>query len=178
MFKRDNLIIDLLVWTPLPCVDENFLPIPLGNPMMTRLILTIPFKKSLLMLDPTTKHVHNLLHKKQWGLFTERISFICYHEFNMADPQRNLCIGKVFELAEPHFRRNMKHNFFIKAVIPYHDRNRNRDRKCILNPCFLYKLKLKKYALLAYFDSNQSLHMYRDIKRTTTTFTTNGSLFF
>jgi len=32
---------------------------------------------------------------------------------NVADPRQNGRIGKVFDLAEPHFRRNMERNFRI-----------------------------------------------------------------
>ena len=47
---------------------------------------------------------------------------------NGVDPQRNERIGKVFELVELRFRRNIKRNFHIKVIFP--DCNRNR----ILNP--------------------------------------------
>ena len=40
-------------------------------------------------------------------------------------------IGKVFELAEPRFGRDMERDFRIRAIFPYRDRNR------ILNLCLI-----------------------------------------
>lgn len=37
---------------------------------------------------------------------------------NMADPRRNSHVGKVFELAEPRFRRKMERNFRIRSMFP------------------------------------------------------------
>lgn len=47
----------------------------------------------------------------------------------MADPQQKERIAKVFELVEPHFRRDMERDFHIRTIIPY------REQNCILNPC-------------------------------------------
>ena len=52
---------------------------------------------------------------------------------NVADLRRNSHIGKVFELAEPHFRHDMEHNIRIRPIFP--DRNRN----CILNHWLINK---------------------------------------
>jgi len=54
---------------------------------------------------------------------------------NVIDLRQNYLIGKVFELAEPHFFRNMEHDFCIKMIFPYRDRNCNHNRNRILNPC-------------------------------------------
>ena len=46
----------------------------------------------------------------------------------MADSWQNSLIGKVFELADLHFRHYLERNFRIRAIFPDRDRNR------ILNP--------------------------------------------
>jgi len=42
---------------------------------------------------------------------------------NVADPQRTGRIGKVFELAKPRFRLDMKRDFRNLAIFPDRDRN-------------------------------------------------------
>jgi len=60
---------------------------------------------------------------------------------NGANPQRNGHIKKVLELAKLCIRRDMGHNFRVRATFSYRERNRNRDQNRILNPLPLHVLR-------------------------------------
>jgi len=59
---------------------------------------------------------------------------------NVADPRQNGDTGKVFELTQPRFRRDMERAFRSTEIFPYRDQNCNYDRNRILNPCCLARL--------------------------------------